>query len=183
KAGIEAAFESFLRGEDGERYVEVNALSRPIRDLETIAPKPGLDVYLTLDLDLQRRVEEELALGLERIKEESTMGLAGSGAVVVLDARTGGILALASLPGYDLSRLTGDERGSYVDLLNRDRRAPWVNRALQTFPPGSTYKVVTGIAALESGVIAPDTIYNATGYSKHGRRDWTIHPGDRKSVA
>lgn len=177
KWGIEHAYESYLRGEEGQRRVEVNALSRPVRDLETISPKPGMDVHLTLDAQLQRLVEEALASGLDRIREESEAGLAGAGAAVVLDARTGEILAMASHPGIDPARLTAADRAAYVAALNSDPRGPWLNRAVRAFPPGSTFKVVTGVAALEGGAITPQTVYNATGYHKYNKRDWRIHAG------
>ena len=101
KAGLEYAFEQFLRGADGERRVEVNALSRPTRELETIPPRPGMDLYLTIDLDIQAMAESALSRGLEQIAAEAEMGLAGKGAVVVLDAKSGGVLALASYPPID----------------------------------------------------------------------------------
>ena len=177
KAGLEYAFEHFLRGADGERRVEVNALSRPTRELETIPPRPGMDLYLTIDLEIQALAEEALARGLERIAAEAELGMAGKGAVVVLDAKSGGVLALASYPPIDPSRLTGEGRSSYVDELNRDPMSPWLNRALRAFPPGSTFKVVVGVAALESGAVQVDEVYNAIGYHKYGKRDWTVRQG------
>ena len=177
KAGLEQAFEQFLRGIDGERRVEVNALSRPTRELEVVPPRAGMDLYLTLDLDVQAAVEDALKRGLERIAESAEMGMAGRGAAVVLDARTGGVLALASVPSIDPSRLTGEGRSAYVEELNRDPMSPWLNRALRAFPPGSTFKVVTAVAALESGAVRPDEVYNAVGYHKYGKRDWTVRSG------
>jgi len=177
KAGLEYAFEHFLRGKDGAKRVEVNALSRPTRELETIPPVPGMDLYLTLDLDIQALAEEALERGLSRIAEQAEMGMAGKGAVVVLDAKTGGVLALASYPPLDPSRLTGEERAKYVEELNRDPMRPWLNRALRAFPPGSTFKVVVGVAALESGAVGVNEVYNATGYHKYNKRDWTVRQG------
>lgn len=177
KSGLEYAFEEFLRGVDGQRKVEVNALSRPTRELEVIPPRPGMDLHLTLDLDVQRMAEEALREGLERIAAEAEMGMAGKGAVVVLDAKTGGVLALASYPPIDPSRLTGEGRSAYVEELNKDPMSPWLNRALRAFPPGSTFKAVIGVAALETGAIRPDEVYNAIGYHKHGKRDWTVRQG------
>lgn len=177
KYGLEAAFEQFLRGVDGERRVEVNALSRPTRELDVVPPRPGMDLYLTIDLEIQMVVEDALGRGLERIAANAEMGMAGRGAAVVLDARTGAVLALASVPSIDPARLTGEERSAYVDELNRDPMSPWLNRALRAFPPGSTFKVVTAAAALESGAIRPDEVYNAVGYHKYGKRDWTVRSG------
>lgn len=177
KAGLEYAFEEFLRGVDGERRVEVNALSRPTRELEVIPPRPGMDLHLTLDLDVQVLAERALEEGLRRIAAEAEMGLAGKGAAVVLDAKTGGVLALASYPPIDPSRLSGEERSTYVEQLNKDPMSPWLNRALRAFPPGSTFKAVVGVAALEAGAIGPKEVYNATGYHKYGKRDWTVRQG------
>ena len=80
-------------------------------------------------------------------------------------------------PPLDPSRLTGEDRATYVEELNQDPMRPWLNRALRAFPPGSTFKVVTGVAALESGAIGADEVYNATGYHKYGKRDWTVTAG------
>ena len=177
KAGLELAYESFLKGQDGKRYVEVNALSRPIRELGVESPVPGMDLYLTLDLELQERVSEILAESLEALAETSRQKLAGAGAVVVLDPSNGDILAMASYPFIDPARLTGPERGEYVAALNRDPKSPWLNRAIRAFPPGSTFKVVTSAAILESGALTPDTVYNSTGRHKYGKMDWRLHSG------
>ena len=177
KSGLEQAYEAFLRGRDGVRRVEVNALNRPVRSLDSVPPEPGLDLHLTLDLRLQRAVDDILARGMLRLKEELDNPNAGAGAAVVLDPRTGDILALASYPALDPAKLSGEGRAEYLEELNQNRHSPWLNRALRAFPPGSTFKVVTAIAALEGGAIKPDTVYNATGRHKYGKADWTIHMG------
>lgn len=177
KSGLEHAYESFLRGRDGSRRVEVDALSRPIRDLGVIPPEPGMDLQLTLDLDLQRAVSEVLERGLQRLIDETNNDEAGAGAAVVLDPNTGDLLAMASFPMLNSARLSGEDRAAYVNELNQGPLSPWLNRAIRAFPPGSTFKVVTGIAALESGAIEPNTVYNADGRHKYGKADWTIHQG------
>ena len=177
KSGLELAYERFLRGRDGVRRVEVNALSRPIRDLGIVPPQPGLDLHLTLDLELQTTVESILARSFEQLRAESENPLAGAGAAVVLDPRTGDVLALASYPFLDPARLSGEERAEYLQVLNGSPQSPWLNRALRAFPPGSVFKVVTSVAALESGAFSPDEVYNADGRHKYGKADWTIHLG------
>lgn len=173
KSGLELSFERFLRGKDGVRRVEVNALSRPVREIGVVMPEPGMDVHLTIDLAFQKAVADALRRGLVSPDGSET----GAGAAVVLDARSGEVLAMVSYPGIDPERISGENRAQYVQELNQSPQSPWLNRALRAFPPGSTFKVVTAVAALESGAIDPDTVYNATGYHKYGKRDWTIHQG------
>ncbi len=177
KSGLEHSYEAFLRGKEGSRRVEVNALSRPIRDLGVIGPEPGMDLHLTVHLGLQRAVSDALERGLERLVVETDNDQAGAGAAVVLDAKSGEILAMASHPSIDPSRLSGEDRADYVKELNSGRLSPWLNRVIRAFPPGSTFKVVTAVAALESGAIEPETVYNADGRHKYGKADWTIHQG------
>lgn len=177
KTGIESSYEHFLRGTDGVRRVEVNALSRPIRALESTPPIPGMDVRLSLDFELQLKVEEILQHSIQELREDSDYKLAGAGAAIVLDARTGDILAMVSYPSFDPGRMTGSTRADYIAELDSDPFHPWLNRAIRAFPPGSTFKVVTAVAILEEGALTPETVYNADGRHKYGKRDWTIHQG------
>lgn len=177
KAGLELAYEKFLRGQDGQSFVEVNALSRPIREIGVNDPVPGMDLQLTLDLGLQSQVATILAEGLEALAENSEQKLAGAGAAIVLDPKNGDILAMASYPFIDPARLIGADRAEYVDELNRNARSPWLNRAIRAFPPGSTFKIVTSAAILESGAVTPDTVYNSDGRHKYGKMDWRLHSG------
>lgn len=172
KAGLERWYEPYLRGVDGQVRVEVNALSRPIRVLETEEPVAGHDLHLTLDLELQMFAEEVLAEQLASVSGE--FGQAGAGAAVVLDAKTGGLLAFVSLPTYDPNRLTGPERSAYFAELDQNPHSPFLHRAVRQFSPGSVFKVVTGAAALDVGSFAPDEIYNATGYHMYNKRDWSV---------
>lgn len=172
KTGLERSYEEFLRGEDGQRRVEVNALSRPIRELSTIEPIPGCDVYLTIDLDLQMAAEEAMRTHLGKIKRTSRR--AGAGAVVVLDPRTGEILALVSQPGYDPNKFLGEGRSQYYMEILRNPQKPLLHRALRDYPPGSVFKPITGLTALEAGSLQANEVYNATGYGKYGKRDWTL---------
>ena len=116
KTGLEEKFEDYLRGEKGKKTVEVNNVGRTIRSVSSEAPVPGDDLYLTLDLRLQKKAEESLKKGLEKIREggvfESEWGdfqfrdkyeNAYSGALVALDVKTNEVLALANYPAYDLN--------------------------------------------------------------------------------
>lgn len=183
KTGLERTYEQYLKGEDGQRRVEVNALSQPVRELATIDPIPGNDLQLTIDLNIQLAAENAMKAHLAKLRKSSRYKKAGSGAVVALDPRTGAILAFVSQPGYDLAKLHSEERSAYVATLNSDPRQPFINRAISEYPPGSTFKPITGMTALVAGSLKPDEIYNATGYGKYGKRDWTLRASPPQAPA
>lgn len=142
KAGVERGFEPVLRGQGGSRKFEVDARGRTIRYLEEVEPEAGRDVVLTLDLPLQTRV-------VERLRRES------KAAVTVIDTATGDIVALASVPTYDPAVLTEKISETAWKELTAAEGRPLVNRAAAgLYPPGSTFKMVTALAALEAGVIS-----------------------------
>ncbi|MEN9214923.1 MAG: penicillin-binding protein 2 [Gloeomargarita sp. DG02_3_bins_56] len=141
--GIEAALESRLRGEWGGQQVEVDARGQVLRILGKKPSVAGQDVTLTLDLDLQKAAAK--ALGTRR------------GAVVALDPRDGAVRALVSYPGFDPNIFSGRVTPQQWQELQK-RNFPFVNRALQGYPPASTFKIVTTTAALESGRYRPDTV-------------------------
>ncbi|RPF42841.1 peptidoglycan glycosyltransferase [Thermodesulfitimonas autotrophica] len=170
--GIEYVCERYLRGEDGARYLEVDATGRPVRDLGVKPPVSGANVTLTIDLKLQRVAEEALKRAVEAARREGYP--APGGAAVAEDVRTGEILALASFPAYDPAAFTRDLKPQEVAQLFGAPDKPFLNRALRAYPPGSTFKMVTAMAALESGKITPKfTIYD-TGVYVLGRvfHDW-----------
>ena len=182
RIGVERAYEEYLRGQRGFQQVEVNALSRPIRVLGSVPPVPGNDLVLTLDAELQRAATEALAQQLEQLKTApDRQGPPGGGAVVVLDVKTGGVLALVSWPEYDPNRFIAGDRGAYFAALERDPLLPLFNRAIQgAYAPGSSFKPVTLLAALERRVTRPDEVYYATGVVEIGGRvfrDWTVTRG------
>ena len=165
KEGVELAFESYLHGTPGKRNIETNDQGKVVSGDdnwvvdpttgETLAPDPGDNVILTLDIKLQEAVERALATGIEGLKSEDTQG----GAAVVIDVSDGGVLAMASYPTFDLTTYTQN----YNDLL-ADPLEPLKNRAIrEVYPPGSTFKMVTAIGGLEEGVIEPDTEILDTG--------------------
>ena len=111
QAGSEKYYEEYLRGQDGQLLVEVNALSRPIRDDRAHDPVPGHNLHLTLDIEFQAFAERIMAEHMETMRCHYPDAQAG--AVVVLDAKTGEVLVFASVPGYDPNRLIGPERSEY----------------------------------------------------------------------
>jgi penicillin-binding protein 2 len=148
KDGVEKIYDKLIRGKDGGKKVEVDVLGTPLRVLETLNPIPGADVKLTIDLDLQ--IAAEQALGNRE------------GAVVILDANSGEILAMVSYPNFDLNIFNfplTDEKWKTIKRLKH----PFVNRALALYPPGSIFKVVTLAAALEEGKASADEIIKCDG--------------------
>jgi penicillin-binding protein 2 len=145
QAGIEKIYNAQLMGIDGARRVVVNSLGREIRTLDKQDPIEGKRLQLTLDLDLQKAVEDGFRV-------------AGfNGASVVLDPQDGEVLAFASLPEYDPNAFaSGIDRASFSTLLN-DPLKPLQDRAIQgRYQPGSTFKMAVALAGLEEGVITPD---------------------------
>jgi len=158
KVGVEAGLENLLRGKNGWADVEVDARGQIVRTLDSQAPVPGDSVYLSLDATLQRATAQSLAAGLVRDRKTA-------GASVVVDPRTGEVLALVSLPGYDTNMFThGISQDEYKELLD-DPNRPLLNRAISgQYAPGSTFKMVTATAALQEGKITADTLLGCPSY-------------------
>ncbi|PCI36987.1 MAG: penicillin-binding protein 2 [Elusimicrobia bacterium] len=158
KTGLESKYERQLRGVDGESRMEVDAQGHLKRKIGESLWSPGANLHLTLDLEMQKAAEEGLRASPS-----------GMGGVVVLDPRNGAILALASTPDYDpnLFLLSGNERPK--DYL---KNLPEFNRAIQgTYSPGSTFKMLVGVAMLESGVKPDEKVY-CSGKFRLGRRSF-----------
>ncbi len=160
KDGMERALESLLRGTDGLRAVEVERQSgRVVAEYMIEDTQPGKNCYLTIDLDLQTRVEQALADTLAAIKAKGELSKDGEGAdveggaAVVIDVNTGEILAMASYPTYSLENFSAEFSARREDPLS-----PFVNRVIDgLYSPGSTFKMCTSLAALEEGIITVDT--------------------------
>jgi penicillin-binding protein 2 len=177
QAGIESSYDSYLRGSAGSSRLHVDALNRPLGALQmTTLPKPGHAVQLTLDLKLQKAAERALADGI-RLARADGQWAANGGAIVAMDPRDGSILALASSPGYKPSVFAG--RVSKSALANEGltartaqrRNYPGLDRALMaTYPPGSVFKPVTAIAAMEEHLVSPYAYLPCTG-SYHSPND------------
>ena len=157
KNGAEKVLESSLRGEAGSRQVEVNAYGRVIRELNRRTGRPGDDQLLTIDLGLQQYVAA-------RFGEES-------GSAVVLDVHSGEILALASMPSYDPNLFTsGISQRQWRELIGHPR-FPLSNKAIAgQYSPGSTFKMIVALAALESGELSPHHRFFCNGSLKLGKR-------------
>ena len=140
--GVEKLMNSTLEGVWGNRLIEVNAKGEEIQDLGVKAPIPGKPVQLTLDLDMQKTAEK--ALG-ERL-----------GAVVAIDVKTGALLTMASWPTFDPNIFTRKVTQKEWDRLQGPDK-PFLNRAVQGYPVGSTFKIVTSVAGMESGKFSPDS--------------------------
>ena len=159
QGGLEKVYDKYLRGIAGRRMIQVNAAGRKVKDLGIEEPKPGTDVYLTIDLNVQKAAEN--ALGSR------------SGAVVAMDPNSGEILALASHPNYDPNLFPrGIAPKDWVRLMN-DPSHPLYNRAIQSvYPPGSTFKIIVSLAGLESGIIKLDDKVTCRGSIKSGRHSF-----------
>ncbi len=157
KFGAEKAFENFLQGERGGRQVEVNANGRVVRILTTVAAKPGQNIHLTIDYQLQKKAESLL------------QGVAG--AAVAIEPSSGRILALASSPSFDQNYFISGMSHEQWDSLISNPFRPMENKAIQgEYPPGSTYKIITALAGLEEGVIDENTEVFCPGHYRFGNR-------------
>ncbi|MGE5707146.1 MAG: penicillin-binding protein 2 [Bacteroidota bacterium] len=159
KSGVERAFDRILRGKAGSQRIEVDARSRPKRIIADIPAVPGKDITLALDVRLQREAEK----GLEGKR----------GAVVALDPRTGGVLALASKPDFDPNVFAKRiDQKTWRFLQGTEH--PLLNRAISSaYPPGSVFKIVTSVAALEGGYAKADTRFHSSGSFRLG--SWVFH--------
>ena len=179
KSGIEEAFESQLRGQNGKRTITLNSNGEVIDAAVTEPPVPGNSIMLTLDIDLQRTAQDSMEQEIQRLqanREEGEGKEATAGAVVAIDCNTGEVLAMASYPTYNLATYNQD----YNDLLaNPDN--PLFNRALQgTYAPGSIFKPLVGTAGLQEGLITPSYTYTCnhvyTFYEDYQPRCLGWHP-------
>lgn len=157
KSGIEATFENFLRGKDGKMRLEMDSEGRVTDKEETIESEMGNSVILTIDFDLQKKAEEVLEKYIKKIQSGGFSDKcedAKAGALVVLDTKTSEVLALASYPEYNPDEFTDGISASEYKKYFENEDMPMFNRAIQgTYSPGSTFKMVTTIAAIESGTI------------------------------
>ncbi|MGB5557265.1 MAG: penicillin-binding protein 2 [Paracoccaceae bacterium] len=157
KIGVEGKMEDELRGRAGTRRIEVNSVGRVMRELDRIEGISGENVQLTLDAGLQNFAQARLA--------------GESAAAVVMDVRNGDLLAMASAPSFDPNKFVrGISVRDYSELTENKYR-PLANKTVQgTYPPGSTFKMVVAMAALEAGVVGPQETVWCPGYKKLGNR-------------
>lgn len=164
KKGAEKSFEDTLRGRMGFEEVETNSSGRIIRRLEQTLPTSGQDIYLTIDLRLQKAAEKILG--------------DHTGAIVVFNPKNGDILAFVSKPDYNPNLFVNGISYADFNTLNNDPEKPFLNRVMQgRYPPGSTIKPQIALAGLEKGIITPTSTVSCQGYfqvpgNKHKFRDW-----------
>lgn len=165
--GVELAFEDYLRGADGRRVITSNADGKVISELYSVEPQPGGNVALTLDIDFQADVERILAGAVEEMTGAD--GVERGAAAAVVQVGTGDVLALASYPTYSLNTFNED-----FAALNEDPLRPMYNRAtMGTYAPGSTFKPLVAVAALETGAITTKTKIRDLGAYRY--YDMTYH--------
>lgn len=157
KIGVEKWMEETLRGEAGTKRIEVNSAGRVMRELERQEGDPGSDIRLTIDADIQNFAQARL--GQE------------SGAAVVVDVTNGDILCCASSPSFDPNLFVRGIGYDDYNILTENERRPLANKTVSgAYPPGSTFKMVTALAALAAGVVTPDYRVSCPGYIEYGNR-------------
>ena len=166
RKGIERQFERLLEGKAGLERVVVNAkgirrghaeATALLGEARRVEPRPGKDVVLTVDMKLERIIEQ-------------AMGPYDSGAVVAADPRNGQILAMVSKPSFDPNMWTGRLPAEVKERIDTNPFKPMIDKTLWSYFPGSTYKVVTSLAALHEGLVTPETEVDCRGYYSFGRR-------------
>ncbi len=164
KTGVERTYESFLKGEKGEQRLEVNASGDPLKVLSSIDAIPGHNLVLTLDRDIQQVTEEALEQAIEAAHAQKHPN-ADAGAAVVMNPHTGEILAMASRPSFDPQLFVGGiSSKDWKQLTSKDSGYPLNNRAIAcVYPPGSAFKVITGLAGLAERVASPKDSFRCSG--------------------
>ena len=158
RVGVEKSANAYLMGEDGGRQIEVNHLGRQIRELGIKLPRRGEDIYLTLDIELQKAAYQLLA----------REGLRG--AIIVIQPHTGEILTMVSYPSFNPNDFVGGDRKRIKRILH-SRSSPLLNRAIAgLYPPASTFKPLIAIAGLETGEISPNSYFYCSGRHQVGDR-------------
>jgi len=156
KSGIEKFYDLVLRGKAGNSQMEVNAVGRTVRELSREDGKPGYQVALTLDANLQKFANKSLGHK--------------SGAAIAMDVHNGELIAMVSTPGFDPNEFaTGLSEENWQQLL-ANKRAPLTNKSIAgQYAPGSTYKMIVAIAAMEAGLVTPEHQVSCEGYVELGR--------------
>lgn len=170
QSGLEQTYEPFLRGREGIQFVAVNKFGQKVSSFnngqQDIPPNNGFDLYLTIDVKLQELAEKLLA--------------GKRGAVVAIDPQNGEVLALASKPDYDPRAFSGRVPADLYKQLSEDPWSPLLHRAIQSqYPPGSTWKMLVGIAAMNEGIIDENTTIYCPGSFTFGNRSYKCHGAHR----
>jgi penicillin-binding protein 2 len=159
KYGVEYQWETYLRGIDGGRQIEVDALGREIKHLRSVESFPGNNLTLTIDFEVQKVAEEAF--------QEKT------GALIAMDPRNGRVLAMVSKPSFDPDIFARTISSEEWKSLTENPFSPLQNKGIQgQYPPGSVFKIITAIAGLETGAITPNTQMTCRGIYPYGNRDF-----------
>mmetsp|Transcript_21554 Transcript_21554/g.10023 ORF Transcript_21554/g.10023 Transcript_21554/m.10023 type:complete len:541 (-) Transcript_21554:4380-6002(-) len=159
KFGVEKVYDGFLMGKKGGRQVEVDVRGQVVRTLSTVNAQPGCNIYLTIDVDLQKKAEELLRNKI--------------GAIVVMAVENGEVLAMASSPAFDQNDFVNNMSHSKWKALISNPFAPMTNRVIQgEYPPSSIYKIITAAVGLNEGVISSDSTVFCSEKYKYGNRDF-----------
>jgi penicillin-binding protein 2 len=191
RSGVELSYEAVLRGLPGHQLISAHPSGREIARLGSVTPKAGTDLVLSLDLRLQTAVRDALRDGIQQALPPGGLDAAGNpalqaGAAVVMDVRTGELLALVSLPSYDVNVFTGKPDAAALEALLTDPAKPLLHRGyMEVHAPGSIFKPLVGAAALQEGIASPSTSITSTGaisirdiYNPEVQyvfRDWAAH--------
>lgn len=174
QAGLENVYENYLRGQDGDRLVEVDKSQHPVRLLDIKGPVPGSNLVLNIDYNLQKVAEESMDRVMSDLRKNK-FPEAKAGAIVMLDVNSGKVLAMSSKPGFDPNIFNGKISTAQSEALFGGSRSEnpfpaFNNRAMMAYPPGSTFKMVTTAAALETNRITlNDTYYDPGSVYLYGR--------------
>jgi penicillin-binding protein 2 len=181
KQGIEKSYEKYLRGTHGADQIEVDSMGNTKREIGIINPKPGSDLVMNIDAGLQKKLYDSINGILEKTGTKTA-------AAVAIDPRTGGILAMVTIPSFDNNLFANKISGNdYTSLIN-DPNKPLFDRALSgEYPPGSTIKPAISVAALAENIITPTTIIDGLGgmlrIGSYTFGDWKAHaPSDVRTA-
>lgn len=179
RSGVELAYDNVLKGQNGSKVVEVDALNHPISEYEINLPKSGQELHLSIDAELSEAMYQIIASSSERAGFRS-------GAAAIMDVKTGELLALTSFPSYDPEIMADGDDTATIDSYNKDDRLPFLNKIVGgAYTPGSIVKPFVAYKALEEGIISPEKTIVSNGYimvpnkydpSNPSRfNDWKIH--------
>lgn len=181
KAGLEKSYEKYLRGVHGADQVEVDSLGNVKKEIGTINPEPGSDLILNIDEGLQKKIYDSLSSAMEAAGDKTA-------AAVAIDPRTGGILAMVSLPSFDNNLFAKGISSEDYRKISENSDLPLFNRVVKgEYPPGSTIKPIIASGALSEGVIDEDTIIDGLGgrlyLGSFSFGDWKVHgPSDVRTA-
>lgn len=155
RSGLESMYDDVIRGVDGGKQLEVDATGRPVEEVERKNTIPGSDIHLTIDVNLQKAAEEAVRNQIDQLRAQ---GIPAQGAAVVaLDPNTGAVLAMVSSPEFNPNWFSQGITTAQWNQLNNDKNHPFDNKVISgEYPPGSPFKIVTGVAALDLKKVTPE---------------------------